>query len=188
MIGESGARAHAAEGARVLWLVGMMGAGKSTVGPILARRLGRRFIDTDDEIAARAGSTIPEIFEREGEVGFRARERREIERAALGAAVVALGGGAIAQPGLAEWLAERGVVVYLRAAARSLCDRIGDASTRPLLAGLSDRERLARIEEILRSRERAYETASIVVETDRGDFDAEQVADAILERLAGEHA
>jgi len=80
---------------QTLWLVGMMGAGKSAVGRELARRLGRPFLDTDREIEAERGIAIAEIFAREGEAAFRAVEREMVERLAGRSAVVALGGGAL---------------------------------------------------------------------------------------------
>jgi len=81
---------------RRIVLTGFMGSGKSTVGPLVARRLDWKFVDADDVIAAEAGSTIPEIFAREGEAAFRERERATIARLAGEAALVlALGGGAI---------------------------------------------------------------------------------------------
>src|ERR1700683_4779598 len=82
--------------ARRIVLTGFMGSGKSTVGPLLARQLGWKFVDADDVIAAEAGATIPEIFAREGEAAFRERERAAIARlASEDALVLALGGGAI---------------------------------------------------------------------------------------------
>jgi len=82
--------------ARRIVLTGFMGSGKSTVGPLVARRMGWKFVDADDVIAAEAGATIPEIFAREGEAAFRERERATIARlAAEDALVLALGGGAI---------------------------------------------------------------------------------------------
>ncbi len=149
-----------------IWLVGMMGAGKSTVGRALARRLRRPFSDLDREIEREAGCKVAEIFEREGESGFRARERRAIAEQAGRAAVVALGGGAIAQPGAAERLAASGTVVYLKATPETLLERIGEARTRPLLRDLDGEERLSEIRRLLEERRAAYESATVVVETD----------------------
>ena len=115
----------------------MMGAGKSSIGPRLARRLGRRFIDTDAEVERAVGSRVAEIFEREGEPAFRSHEREAIEACCGEAAVVALGGGAIEQPGARERLASTGIVVYLRARPETLLARVGDAGSRPLLRGLA---------------------------------------------------
>jgi 3-dehydroquinate synthase len=153
---------------RAIWLVGMMGSGKSTLGPALARRLRRRFVDADARIEREAGATVAELFAREGEAGFRARELALQEELAGSGAVVALGGGAIAQPGAAERLAASGLVVYLRARPETLLARLGDAQARPLLSGLAPAERRARLEALLAERKRAYETARVVLDTDDG--------------------
>jgi shikimate kinase len=167
-----------------VWLVGMMGAGKSTVGARLARRLGRRFVDTDVEVERAAGCRVAEIFEREGEAAFRRREREAIEACAGEGAVVALGGGAISQPGARERLAQSGLVVYLRARPETLLARVGDAESRPLLRGRSRQGQRERLEELLAQRREAYETAAIVIDTDGQPADA--VADALAERIEAE--
>ena len=149
-----------------VWLVGMMGAGKSAVGPCLAQCLGRRFVDTDAEIERAAGVSINEIFSREGEPAFRARERRAIEALFGRGDVVSLGGGAIGQPGAAAWLNAAGTVVYLKAAPATLLARLGDCSGRPLLRDVAPEARLARLETLLAERKAAYESASIVIDTD----------------------
>lgn len=154
-----------------------MGSGKSSVGPALARRLGRPFVDNDRRIEEAAGLAIPEIFAREGEAGFRTRESRAIEEVAGCGAVVALGGGAIAQPGAPERLAKLGTVVYLRAGVDVLLSRIGEAGDRPLLAGRDREARRRRLVELLAAREAAYRTAEIVVET--GGRSVEEVAGEI---------
>jgi shikimate kinase len=166
---------------RPIWLVGMMGAGKSAVGPVLARSLARRFVDTDAEIERSAGMTVSEIFSTEGERAFRERERQLIEDLSSGSDVVALGGGAIAQPGGAALLGRTGSVVYLKASASSLLGRLGDCSERPLLRDLAPEGRLARLETLLAERASAYETAVIAVDTERRTLEA--VAEEILRRL-----
>ena len=155
-----------------IWLVGMMGAGKSTIGERLARRLGRPFHDVDARIERRAGARIAEIFATRGEPAFRALERAEIGRLPARGAVVALGGGAIAQPGAARRLASRGTIVYLRARPETLVARIGDAAERPLLAGLAPDERVARVAALLAEREPHYATAHVAIDTDALDPDA----------------
>lgn len=144
----------------------MMGAGKSAVGAALARRLLRRFADTDAEIERLAGRSVAEIFEHEGEAVFREREREAIARWAGQPAVVALGGGAIAQPGAAQRLAGSGTVVYLRARPETLLERVGVAGSRPLLRAQTAEERRERLETLLAERREAYETASLVIDTD----------------------
>lgn len=168
--------------ARPIFLVGMMGSGKSTVGPLLARRLGRDFVDNDAVVEARAGRRIAEIFARDGEPAFRELEVRAIEEVAAGRSVVALGGGAIAQPGAPERLARLGTVVYLQASPRELARRVGPAEARPLLAGLDEEQRAERLAGLLRQREAAYRSARIVVETEGAS--AAEVVDRIAAALA----
>jgi len=156
----------------------MMGAGKSSIGPQLARRLGRRFIDTDAEVERVVGSRVAEIFEREGEAAFRRAERAAIEACCGEPAVVALGGGAIAQPGARERLSQTGLVVYLRARPETLLARIGDADSRPLLRGLAPAAQQARLAELLAQRRSAYESAAITIDTD------DQPVAALVESLA----
>jgi len=151
---------------RTVWLVGMMGAGKSAVGRALAQRLGRPFVDSDAEIEAAAGRPIPAIFAAEGEPGFRARERAVLAQLAGRNAVVALGGGAIAQPGAGRLLARSGRVVWLRASPRTLLARVGDGAGRPLLAGRDERGRLRELARLLKARARHYAAADLAVETD----------------------
>lgn len=169
-------------GQKTVWLVGMMGAGKSVVGRSLALELGLRFVDSDEEIARRSGCSIAEIFEREGERGFREREREAIDALAGEAAVVSLGGGAVSEPGAAERLAAAGTLVYLRARPETLLARIGDARSRPLLANLDDSGREARLNELLAARSAANEAAAIVVDTD--DLGVDEVAARVARRLA----
>ncbi|UCE87893.1 MAG: shikimate kinase [Deltaproteobacteria bacterium] len=162
----------------------MMGAGKSAAGARLAQRLGREFVDLDAELERSAGRGIAEIFDAEGEEGFRARERAAIESVAGKPAVVALGGGAIAQPGMSERLAASGTVVYLRARPETLLERVGDAAGRPLLEGLDREQRRLRIRALLARREPAYRSARIVVDTDGRSVD--EVADSLARELAVE--
>lgn len=166
--------------ARPVFLVGMMGVGKSTIGPLLAARLGRDFLDTDHEIEREAGQSVAEIFAREGEAGFRRRERQAIGRAAGRGAVVALGGGAIAQPGAADRLRALGEVVYLEADAALLLERIGDPASRPLLAGLEAEARRAKLDALLAERRPHYARATITVDA---SGPPEAVADEIARRL-----
>ncbi|MCC6641221.1 MAG: shikimate kinase [Deltaproteobacteria bacterium] len=167
-----------------VWLVGMMGSGKTSVGRRLAARLGRRFVDTDQETERAAGVSVRQIFAREGEAGFRARERAAIEAVAGSGAVVSLGGGAVAQPGVAERLAATGTVVYLRARPETLLHRVGEARTRPLLREVPKAQRLTKLRSLLEERRHHYERAGIVVDTD--DADVEAVVAEIVRRLGGQ--
>lgn len=159
----------------------MMGAGKSAVGRELAALLGLPFIDTDAEIALRAGRSIAEIFAADGEPAFRRLESETIAGLAGRKAVVGLGGGAIAQPGAARALAASGTVVYLRARPATLLARLGDCADRPLLAGLAPAERAAKLATLLDERRAAYESARVVVDTDGAT--AEEVAADLARRL-----
>ncbi|MBW2712801.1 MAG: shikimate kinase [Deltaproteobacteria bacterium] len=150
-----------------IWIVGMMGAGKSAVGRVLARMLKTRLVDTDEVIAREAGVSIPEIFEKEGEAGFRARELRAVKELSTRPQIVSLGGGALTQADLKSWVREHGTLVYLRADPYTLLRRVGDGSSRPLLANLSRDERLQRIRDLLGARENDYAAASVIIDTDR---------------------
>jgi shikimate kinase len=173
-----------AMGNKPLWLVGMMGAGKSVVGLRLAQELGRRFVDTDAEIERSAGHSINEIFAREGEAGFRVRERHAIEALYGSSDVVSLGGGAIAQAGAADSLSEAGMVVYLKASPATLLARLGKCLRRPLLCDLNPEARLAKVEALMAERRVAYESATIVIDTDSLTVDG--TVEEISRRLSAE--
>ena len=131
-----------------VWLIGMMGSGKSTVGRLVAEHLGRPFYDTDATVEATAGMTIMEIFERFGEDGFRERERTAVAEIAEDAAgVVATGGGVILDPVNVESMRNAGTVVLLSVEPDVLIARIADDEDRPLL--------LDGIERAIRSLDRA---------------------------------
>jgi shikimate kinase len=150
----------------------MMGAGKTSVGLALARRLALPFVDTDAEVERESGCRVTEIFARKGEAHFRELERAAIERTGARNAVVALGGGAPAQRASAELIARSGVRVYLRARPETLALRVGDASERPLLAGRDLAGRVTTLRELLAARQASYECAELVIDTDALDPDA----------------
>ena len=170
-------------GPRPIWLVGMMGAGKSTVGRLLAERLRCRFIDVDDEIERAQGREISQIFAEGGEASFRRIERASIEAHLGEPAVVALGGGAITQAGMADLLAKSGTVVYLRGEPETLLARLGDCRTRPMLRDVPRPERLTRLKALLEERSRAYETASVVVDVD--GTDPSGIVEHLVETVVG---
>jgi shikimate kinase len=147
-----------------IFLVGMMGAGKTSVGKSLARRLGKEFHDSDHVIEARTGVKIPVIFEIEGETGFRSRESAVIdELTALQEIVLATGGGAVLDPRNRGLLKSRGTVVYLRAAVKDLLNRTRHDKNRPLLQTADPRTRLT---ELFETRDPLYrDVAHIVIET-----------------------
>jgi len=138
-----------------LWLVGMMGAGKSTVGPLVAERLGRPFVDLDEVVAAAAGASIPDLFDAEGEAGFRRREAAALAQVAGSEAVVACGGGIVVDPENVAVLRRTGMVAWLAAPAPVLAQRVGDGGGRPL-AGAGE----AALQVLAASREAAYAGAA----------------------------
>lgn len=149
-----------------IFLVGPMGAGKSTVGKRLAEVRGMEFIDSDFEIEARTGVDIPYIFEKEGEDGFRKRERVVIaDLTQRHGIVLATGGGAVLDPDNRQWLAARGFVVYLHASVEQQMHRTARTENRPLLqTGEDRREVLRRLFEL---RDPLYrEIADLVLPTD----------------------
>jgi len=166
--------------AGTIFLIGMMGAGKSTVGKALARRLGREFIDTDHEIVGRTGVPIATIFEIEGEAGFRRRESAVLaELATRPGAVIATGGGAVISRENRRLMREAGLVVYLHATLERLHERTRRDSSRPLLASGDRRSKLGKLLEV---RDPLYrETAHLILES--GAPSAATLADRIADAL-----
>jgi len=150
---------------RSVFLVGPMGSGKTAVGRQLARRLGLPFADSDAEIELRTGVDIAYIFEREGEEGFRIRERDVIdELTKTDGIVLATGGGAILSPLNRERLAARGTVVFLDTTIEQQLERTRKSQHRPLLA--TD-DRRTKLEELMRIRDPLYRSiAAVTVRTD----------------------
>lgn len=145
-------------------LIGMMGAGKTTVGRMLASDIGFEFVDADRELEARSGVAIPTIFEIEGEAGFRRREAAILDELSQRPRIVlATGGGAVLDADTRERLHGRGLVIYLRASAEEVFRRTRRDRTRPLLQGEDPR---ATIETLLAQREPLYaETAHLTFQS-----------------------
>jgi len=142
---------------RPLWLVGMMGSGKSTIGRIAADRLGVPFLDTDETVVARLGSSIPAVWAEWGEEGFRRFESEELTKAAMsGPCVVATGGGAVIEPDNVTLMRRTGTVVWLAARPEVLAERLQDGTGRPLLAS----NPLDELRRILSEREPLYRSAA----------------------------
>ncbi len=162
------------------FFVGLMGAGKTTVGRAVARRLDLPFFDSDHEIEARCGVRVPVIFEHEGEMGFRDRETQMIdELTARHGVVVATGGGAVLRPENRAFLRERGTVIYLRANPHDLYLRTRHDKNRPLLQTENPR---ARLEELHAIRDPLYrEVAHFVIET--GKPTVAQLVNMVLMQL-----
>ena len=163
-----------------IYLVGLMGAGKTTIGRILARKLGKRFIDSDHEIEARTGASIPWIFEIEGEASFRRRETDVIrDLCSQQGIVLATGGGAVLSAENRARLAAGGTVIYLRANVHSILQRTGHDKNRPLLQTADPRRKL---EELLVQREPLYrEIAQLVIDTGRPNV--QSMVQTILDQL-----
>jgi shikimate kinase len=168
-----------------VFLIGPMGSGKTAVGRQVARLLELPFIDSDHEIELRTGADIPLIFEREGEAGFRKREREAIavltERKGV---VLATGGGAVLDADNRRLLAERGWVVYLETSVAQQAERAGRTRHRPLLSTGDPRQRL---EELMLVREPLYrETADFIAATTRRRVG--HVAEEIVQAYRGANA
>lgn len=165
---------------RTVVLVGLMGAGKTTVGRRLADRLGVRFVDSDSEIETAAGMTISEIFERFDEPYFRDGERRVIARLLKDIpCVMATGGGAFLSNENRGMIGENGVSVWIKADLETLWERVKGKASRPLLNGDDPKGVLTRL---LEARYPLYGTAEIIVNSASGD-PHEVVVNAIVAEL-----
>jgi 3-dehydroquinate synthase len=171
---------HALETQRNIFLVGLMGAGKTTIGRALAKKLNLRFVDSDHEVEARTGVTIPVIFDIEGEASFRQREAAVIsDLTAQRGIVLATGGGAVLNEQSRQYLHSRGTVIYLRASVAHILKRTSLDKKRPLLRTADPRKVL---EELTQQRDPLYqEIAHLVVDTGRPHMS--QIIQTILEQL-----
>ena len=163
-------------------LVGFMGVGKSSVGRLLARRLGRCFVETDDLIVSRAGRSIPEIFREEGESRFRELEAEAVDllRPKRGN-VVATGGGLPCREGRMELLKSLGIVIWLKGDFAEVYERARRAGERPMLAERAPAE----VEALHREREPYYARAQLTIDT-RG-LGVDQIVGRILSELRRPH-
>ena len=164
----------------------MMGAGKTTVGRELAKRLNLRFADCDHELIARTGVSVPTIFEIEGEAGFRRRESQLLaELLACQDIVIATGGGIVLDPANRALLSERGTIIYLNTPPQVLWERVRRDRNRPLLQVENPR---ARIEELYQQRDPLYRAvADIVIDGERGSCTSmvNRIERALAERVGG---
>lgn len=166
--------------AKTVVLVGMMGAGKTAVGTALARQLGVEFRDSDEEIVRAANRSIAEIFERDGEPFFRARETEVIGRLLRGTpCVLSTGGGAFLSEANRALIHDVGVSVWLRADLELLWQRVRHKTTRPLLRTANPRETLR---ELYEARQPLYAQADIVVES-AAERTVEDMASRVIEAL-----
>ena len=162
-------------------MIGMMGAGKTAVGTALAKFLGVPFLDSDDEIVSAANRSIAEIFERDGEAFFRARETEVLARLLRGTpCILSTGGGAFLSPGNRQLIHDAGISVWLRADIELLWQRVRHKTTRPLLRTANPRETLVTLSA---QREVFYSNADLVVDS-AGDLTVDQMAQRVARALA----
>lgn len=168
---------------RNIVLVGMMGAGKTAIGGELSRRLGRPFWDTDAEIERAAAMTIPEIFARDGEEFFRAREAEVLARVLAGGdSIVSTGGGSWMREGNRQRIGQHGVSVWLDCDLDTLWHRVRSRPTRPLLQTADPRGTLERL---LGERRPVYHLADVHVTAARGDT-IEDTTNRVLEAITAQ--
>ncbi len=156
----------------IIYLAGFMGSGKSTIGPQLARELTYDFVDIDDQIEAREGASIADIFQKFGEPYFRTLEEQILSDISGSEKniVVALGGGTLTQEENRKIVRSKGVLIYLNTEPEKILERVGEKQDRPMLLDqegrpLSGEQLSARIESLLREREKHYLEANIIVNT-----------------------
>lgn len=161
-------------------LIGMMGAGKTAVGTALSRLLAAPFMDSDEEIVRAANMSVAEIFARDGEAFFRARESEVLVRLLSGSpCILSTGGGAFLAEANRKAIAEKGVAVWLKADLELLWNRVRHKTTRPLLKTADPKGTLAAL---LEAREGVYAEAQVVVEA-RADYSVEDMARKVVEAL-----
>jgi shikimate kinase len=170
---------------RRILLIGMMGAGKTTTGELVARQLGWDYLDSDIAVEAATGLTVPELFARDGEKAFRDAEDTALRLACASAnpVVVSVAGGAILRPANRTLLKESGRVVWLRARPETLADRVGDGAGRPLLDG----DPGAALVALNAVRSPLYaEVAEVIIDVD--DLGPAAVAALVVERVGSSDA
>ncbi len=161
-------------------MVGMMGAGKTAIGTALARRLDVPFLDSDAEIESAANMSIAEIFERDGEPFFRAKENQVIARLLEGdPCILSTGGGAFLRADNREMIAAKGVAVWLRADVDLLWQRVKHKTTRPLLRTADP---FATLQELAQTRDPDYSKADLIVDADAA-YSIEDMTDQVIEVL-----
>lgn len=157
-----------------------MGAGKTTIGKQLAKKLSKQFYDSDYEIEQHTGADIPLIFELEGEEGFRKRETQVLsELVSLKNIVLSTGGGAVMEPDNRKMLADNGIIIYLKSTAEKLFSRTTGDKRRPLL---QTDDRLSKIKKILEEREHVYiSLANEIIDTQ--ELSIKQITQRIIELI-----
>jgi len=172
---------------RHIFLTGFMGAGKSKIGRLLAKRLAYPFFDSDQLIEQNSGLSINDLFDRYGETFFRELESDQIKYlcARQNPTVIALGGGALLNPENFERIRQNGVSVYIRSSAKAIFERVKHTSKRPLLVvepGADFEERLLqRIESLLQQRQSVYEQADLIF--DRDGVEPDRLVENLYQKL-----
>ena len=162
-------------------LIGPMGAGKTTIGRQLAKKLSKEFYDSDHEIEKHTGADVSLIFELEGEEGFRKRESQLLKELVSNKNIVlSTGGGAVLDPENRKLLSDNGIIIYLKSTAEKLYRRIADDKRRPLI---QTDDRLNKIKKILEEREPLYQSlANEIIETQ--ELSIKQITQKILDLIS----
>lgn len=165
-----------------LFLCGMMGSGKTTVGKILANKLELPFVDLDNEIEKEAGMSIPEIFQVYGEPTFRELEKKAVFGAAgKSKSIIALGGGTLQNQEIVDHLKKNNLLIFLDAPLSVLSKRLRNDTGRPLLQRKSEKETETRIARLLKERIKYYSQSHIKIEVEK--YSPEMIADEIIKKL-----
>ncbi|TSC87126.1 MAG: shikimate kinase [Parcubacteria group bacterium Gr01-1014_8] len=166
-------------------LIGMRGSGKSTVAKMLAKKLGRKYMELDDEIAKKAGARISEVVEQQGWNYFRVREAEVVEEAAaVDNTVISTGGGVVLQSKNVQALKKNGICIFLSAPIEELLPRIGESSTRPRLTGAKTMKE--ELEKVWEERKPLYEKAADET-IDTTGMKPKDIAEEIVQRLKKKH-
>jgi shikimate kinase len=168
-----------------IFLIGPMGAGKTSVGRLLAKLLGLEFYDSDQVIEQQTGANIPWIFDIEGEAGFRKREAKAIaELTQEEGIVLATGGGVVLNPANRVYLSKRGIVIYLNVSIEAQVQRTGRSRNRPLILHKHSKDVL---ETLKKDRDSLYqEVADYIIDTNDGSVHA--IVHAIMQKIIGSSA
>jgi len=166
-----------------VYLIGFMGAGKTTVGELLAEKLDRPFVDLDDVIEKKADLSIPLIFEKYGEKFFRQLETDCLRRIArYPGNIIATGGGVILIAENRKIMKNSGIIVYLKWQTNILCQRIKDSTHRPLLTNINEAQLHQQIDKMLTQRQPFYEQADIII-NGNDQTTREEIAELIIQKL-----
>ena len=183
MLGRAGKEGRYLAIMKPIYLTGFMGAGKSTIGTLLAQQLGCVFQDLDDIIVDQAGMSIKDIFQTKGEEYFRELEAHLLEKYADDHAVLALGGGTLMNRRSMDFLKSSGIIVYLRATNKTLVERLrNETSERPLLVEAEPLE--TTVEKMMSARSSSYEAAHLIVDVD--GLSTEEIVEELFGKISNQ--